>query len=223
MSSGHTQRSHLQSLSGRAASTSPGVPVAEPLPSLPIMAATRLQLELLLNDSVTDLRRVTEIILADPGATLQILRLIGEEFPDEEDRPRRIEDCIVSLSLARCYQAICASDGPHSGPHVAEWKHCRRLAECARELARNLEGFSPEEAYLVALLHRLGRFPQLLGWKSGTVLSNEANALGVMLAYHWNLPQCVLSAIREQQELEVAPKWTNFLTLADQLAEQCAA
>jgi HD-like signal output (HDOD) protein len=146
--------------------------------------------------------------------------LAGEEFPNPDDRPTRVEDCIVSLSLARCYQAICASKGPNNGPHVAEWQHCRRLAECARELARTLDGFSPEEAYLVGLLCRLGGFPQLLGWKYESSFSAEGDALGVMLACHWNLPDCVVSAIRDRQEPGSPSKWRGLVSLAHQVVEQ---
>lgn len=220
MQSGQSLRGRSTFLSNNFLTPSPQLPAADPLPSLPIMCTTRLQLDLLLNDSVIDLKAVTEVILADAGATLQILRLIGEEFPNADERPKRIEDCIVSLSPARCYQTVCSSEAPHAGPHVAEWQHCRRLAECARELARSLEGFSPEEAYLVGLLSRIGTFPQLLGWKGSDSLSQEADALGVMLACHWNLPQCVLSAIRERHGMEPSPKWTNILSLAHQLIEQ---
>jgi HD-like signal output (HDOD) protein len=195
----------------------------DPLPSLPIMAATRLQLDLLLNDSVIDLKGVADVILADAGATLQILRLIGEEFSNDDDRPKRIEDCIVSLSMARCYQTICASQISHSGPHVAEWQHCRRIAECARELAKNLDGFSPDEAYLVGLLCRLGTFPRLLGWKDDSSSSGESEALGEMLACHWNLPHYVVVAIQEQRESENSSKWKNILMLAHQMVEQSAA
>ncbi len=214
---------HVESLSLNVSSSSNASLVKDPLPSLPTMAATRLQLELLRNDSVVDLKNVTEVILSDPGATLQILRVVGEEFPNDEERPKRIEDCIVSLSLARCYQVICAAEISHSNAYVPEWQHCRRLAECARELAKELDGFSPEEAYLVGLLYRIGRFPQLLGWKSGSFLPAESDALGLMLACHWHLPQCVMVAIREHQEIETSPKWKSFLSLAHQLADQCAA
>jgi c-di-GMP-related signal transduction protein len=192
----------------------------DPLPSLPIMTTTRLQLELLLGDSVVDLKGVTEVILGDAGATLQILRLIGEEYPNEEDRPRRIEDCIVSLSMARCYQTICASNCGHAGSYVAEWQHCRRIAECARELARGMEDFPPEEAYLVGLLYRLGRFPQLLGWEIERTSPMEDEALGVMLAFHWNLPGYVVSAIKERQEAAGLSRWDKILGMADELACQ---
>jgi HD-like signal output (HDOD) protein len=199
---------------------SPAQSFGDPLPSLPIMTTTRLQLELLFGDSVVDLKGVTEVILADAGATLQILRLIGEEYPNEDERPRRIEDCIVSLSVARCYQTICGANSGPSGQYVAEWQHCRRIAENARELARDIEGFLPEEAYLVGLLYRLGRFPQLLGWEIEQTSSVEDEALGVMLAFHWNLPGYVVSAIREQQEEAGTSRWEKILRMADELASQ---
>jgi c-di-GMP-related signal transduction protein len=204
--------------SPRVSLLSPAHAFRDPLPNLPIMTATRLRLELLLADSVVDLKGVTEVILADAGATLQILRLIGEEYPNEDDRPRRIEDCIVSLSMARCYQTICASNCGHAGAYVAEWQHCRRTAEYARELAREMEGFLPEEAYLVGLLYRVGRFPQVLGWEIERTSPVEDEALGVMLAFHWNLPGFVVSAIREQQEATGSSRWVKILRLADELA-----
>lgn len=197
--------------------------LTDPLPSLPVMIATRLQLELLLNDPVIDLGAVTEVILGDAGATLQILRLIGEEYKNAEDRPNRMEDCIVSLSMGRCYQVVCGAGSSRSGSYIAELQHCRRIAECARELARSLVGFSPEEAYLVGLLSGLGKFPYLLGWKLDDSPSMEHEALGVMLACHWNLPEYLLSAITEKQEEASSPRWEMILLLAGEMAEQRAS
>lgn len=196
------------------------LPFADPLPNLPMMVTTRLRLELLLQHSLLDLRAVSEVILSDAGATLQILRLIGEEYPDEEGRPTRIEDCIVSLDVERWYDVLCASGMSHDASLVAEWQHCRRVAECARELAKRVVGFSPEEAYLVGLLYRLGGFPYLLGWNPSADTSGEHRALGVMLADYWNLPRYLVSAIQEQQQVSVSPRWANFLEVAQQLADR---
>jgi HD-like signal output (HDOD) protein len=192
------------------------------LPSLPILTTTRLQLELLLNDPVIDLKAVTDVILADAGATLQILRIVGSEFGEADDKPDRIEDCIVTLSTARCHQVICASSGPEPESYIAEWQYCRRRAECARDLAKTLDGVSPEEAYMVGLLHRLGSFPHLLGWSLHVASSDEYEAMGVMLAFHWNLPSYLVAAIKEKQEAVDSPKWGEILRLADQLMEEAS-
>lgn len=194
--------------------------LGDTLPGLPILATTRLQLELLLNDPVVDLKAVTEVILSDAGATLQILRTVGREFAATDGRPDRIEDCIVSLSAARCHQVVCAPHEAEAGSYAAEWQHCRRTAEFARELARSREGYSPEEAYLVGLLYRLGTMPQLLGWSLSESSSDEDRALGVMLAFHWNLPECVMLAIKEHHEETSTNKWREILQLADELARR---
>jgi HD-like signal output (HDOD) protein len=191
---------------------------ADTLPNVPTMVATRLQLELLFQESLIDLGAVTEVILSDPGATLQILRLIGEEYPQEEDRPTRIEDCIASLNMARCYDVVCASTIPHNSGVLEQWQHFRRVAQCAKELAKCVEGFSPEEAYLVGLLYEVGKLPRLLGWKSAGDSSNECRALALMLADYWHLPAYLLGAIRERQEAVTLSKWGEILQMAE-----CAA
>lgn len=211
-----------------------GVPLFESsdaLPQMPILAATRLQLELLLQERSVDLRAMAEIILADAGATLQVLRLIGEEYPGEEERPTRIEDCIVSLNRERWYEVVRASGTSHSAPLLAEWQHCRRIAECARELARCMDGFQPEEAYLVGLLFRLGKFPRLLGWRPVAELPRitadahlgEDHAVSLMLAEYWHLPEYLLSALREQAPAarpgQDAAGWGGILQVAQELAE----
>ncbi len=214
-----------------------GVPLLEAgdaLPCMPVLAATRLQLELLLQERSVDLKEMAEIILADAGATLQVLRLIGEEYPGEEERPTRIEDCIASLNRERWYEIVCAAGTSHSAPLLAEWQHCRRIAECARELARCMDGFQPEEAYLVGLLSRLGRFPRLLGWRPTAELARasiagaylgEDHAVSLMLAEYWHLPAYLLSALREQvpavqPRTDPALGWAGILHTAQELAER---
>jgi len=192
----------------------------DPLPSVPTMIATRLQLELLLQESPIDLGAVSEVILADPGATLQILRLIGEEYPNPEDRPTRMEDCLASLNMQHCYYVVCASTIPQNSGLLVEWQRIRRVAQCARELARCIDGFSPEEAYIVGLLHQVGKFPHLLGWDPAGESSHEQDALGIMLADCWQLPDYLLTAIREQRESIASSRWGDFLQMAQHVAEQ---
>lgn len=183
------------------------------------MAATTLQLELLLQEPLVDLNAIAEVILSDAGATLQTLRLVGEEFPNEEDRPTRIEDCIVSLNLECWYEAMRKQGVSQCGHLVAEWQWCRRVAGCARQLAWCFEGISPSEAYIVGLLHRLGEFPLLLGWNGVGKGPEEHLALGVMLADFWQLPTYLASAIQEQQATSGPAKWRELLQMARQLAE----
>jgi HD-like signal output (HDOD) protein len=184
------------------------------LPHVPALLSTQLQLELLLQESWIDLKAVSQVILSDAGATLQTLRMIGEEFPEKEGRPTRIEDCIASLNMDRFHEAVCASTLPHDSAARSVWQHCRRVAQCARELAQCLEGFSPEEAYVVGLLCEVGRFPRLLGWNTSRSFKGEQDVLGLMLAAHWKLPEYLVAAIREQQEPVACTQWTGLLQMA---------
>ena len=184
------------------------------LPDIPTMLGTRLQLELLFQDTWIDLAAVARVILADPGATLQVLRLVGEEYQTEEGRPSRMEDCLASLTMKRCFEVICASSIPQNSGILAQWEHFRRVAESARQLAQCGEGFSPEEAYLVGLLSELGQFPRLLGWNASDDSGIDQPAVGVMLADYWRLPDCLTEAIRERHDSSANQHWSEFLGMA---------
>jgi HD-like signal output (HDOD) protein len=189
------------------------------LPDIPTMSTTRLQLDLLLQESPIDLAAVSAVVLSDVGATLQILRLVGEEFTSDEGRPTRMEDCLASLSLERCYQAVAACSLAQDDLMLVEWQRLRRVAECARNLAEWTRGVSPTEAYLVGLLSEVGRLPELLGWGKPTRTTSEQVKVGVMLVEHWNLPCYLTSAIRGQHEESFNCPWSGFLTMAKRLAE----
>ena len=187
-------------------------------PGLPVLFSTRLRLELLLRESPVDLRAITDVVLADVGATLLILRIIGEEYVCVEDRPCRIEHCIVSLGVERCYELISSTNVSYDGWYVDEWQFCRRIAENARELAKTLDVFSPEEAYLVGLLHRIGTFPHRLGWTMDSFTGRGDQSVGETLANDWHLPHFLASALREQDNVACRPKWNAILMLANEIA-----
>ncbi len=198
----------------------PTIDTAEdPLPGIPAMLTTRLQLELLMQEPAIDLRAVSEVVLADVGATLQILRLIGEEYPCEEDRPTRIADCLVSLDSQSWYAAICGASLANNKEALELWQHFRRVALHARELAAQAGGLSPDEAYLVGLLCELGRLPEVLGWDTYTSIAEHETA-GILLADYWRLPAYLLAAIREQQHAAPCSRWNAVLLAAQWEVQQ---
>ncbi len=185
----------------------------DPLPDIPIMPATRLQLELLLQEPVLDLRAVSEVILEDLGATLQIFRLVGEEYAVEDERPMRIEDCIASLNRDSWFEAVCAATAVQNSRVLSAWQHAKRIGYCAEQLAADEESVRPGEAHLVGLLHEVGKLPELLGWQSGETAVQD-QALGAMLAEHWHLPHCVLAATQAQQQPAGLSVWPSLLEAA---------
>ena len=196
-----------------------GYASADPLPDVPIMLATRLQLELLLQEPVLDLRAVSEVILEDLGATLQILRLVGEEYAVEQERPIRIEDCIASLNAETWFEVVSRATLVQNSRVLRAWQHARRIGQLAEQLAGQEDGLRPGEGQLVGLLHEVGKLPQLLGWQTDAE-DREDRALGALLAEHWHLPGCVLAATREQGQSEVPSLWSGLLQTAHARAQQ---
>ena len=168
----------------------------DPFPTVPTLLATRIQLELLLGEPLIDLRAVSAAVLQDPGATLQVLRLVAAEsganetFKSRISSPIRMEDCLASLDAHAWFDAICAAtvDGDRPAPSelFAAWAHANAVAQCAMELAEWLEGYSPEEACLVGLLHELEDLPALLCWDGR--LFPELRSVEQM-ARAWGLPR----------------------------------
>jgi hypothetical protein len=185
------------------------------LNKVPVMSATVLGLEMLLQEPFVDLRRVSELILSDVGATIQILRLIGEEYDDPIDRPSRMGECIASLDVDTWFGAISArtfaDDWEHSAA-TAAWKHCRLIAQYAQLVSESIEEISPDDAYLVGLLHGVGTIPAALGWRF-----SDCDGRGALLEMEESLPLFVLAALRGTSDSPASPIWSFVLTSAHKL------
>ena len=193
---------------------------ADPLPDVPILLSTRLQLELLLQESALDLRAVSAVILEDLGATLQILRLVGEEFGCGEERPIRIEDCIACLDTRTWFEAVSAVTLEQNSRAADAWQHARQIGRYAEQLAGQEDDLRPGEARLVGLLHEIGRLPELLGWQRPAGTQENRTFVATMLAEHWHLPGCILDAGQEDQAAPSASQWTVILRAAHACAQQ---
>lgn len=188
---------------------------ADLLDRVPVMSATVLGLEMLLQERFVDLRRVSELILGDVGATIQILRLIGKEYDNPAERPTRIGECIANLDVDQWFGAISArtfvDDWEHSAA-TAAWKHCRLIAQYAQLVSESIEDISPDDAYLVGLLHGVGTIPAALGWRFC-----DGEDRDILLAMEESLPLFVLAALRGTCDSPASPTWSFVLTSAHKL------
>ena len=185
------------------------------LPDTPVMPETLLLLDLMVQETCVDLRRMSQLVLADVGATLQILRLAGRHYGTAEDRPTRIEDCISDLGLRACLKAVSAQTLSRHGRQnelAAFWEHSRDVASHARLVAQDMPDVDPEAAYLAGLLHGIGALPALLGWKDSGV--TDPALAGVRLAKRWSLPACVTELFKEMQLPEYATGWSGIVRKA---------
>jgi hypothetical protein len=182
------------------------------LPDTPVMPETLLLLDLMVQETCVDLRRMSQLVLADVGATLQILRLAGRHYGMAEDRPNRVEDCISDLGLRACLKAVSAQTISRHGRQnevAAFWEHSRDVASHAKLVAQDMQEIDPEEAYLAGLLHAIGSLPALLGWKDASVA--DPALAGVRLAKRWSLPTCVTELCNEMQLPGYPSGWSGIV------------
>jgi HDOD domain len=161
-------------------------------PPVPVPPVTRLQIDLLLNRSVLDLQAIVDVILADVGAALQVLRISAPIRTIADRRTGHIETCVLHLGRTGLRRALSVlPPSGFEGPNETTksfWLRSQIAAELARMLAKGRADISPNDAALAGLLHEIGRLPQLLGWRvPGIDLSNTI-AVGSALAEEWRLP-----------------------------------
>lgn len=181
---------------------------------VPVMPATVLGLELLLQDRCVDLRMATDLILRDVGATLQIMRLAGQEGSTAPDYPRSITACLVALDVSTWFSALSAHSLPFSKTpptYSVLWQHCRAVAQYARLIAESLGEVSPEQAYLAGLLHELENMPHLLGIVAEHQLKGN-------LALEQVLSRPLLAVLQSAKQNGTNSIWRYILASAHALA-----
>ena len=191
------------------------------LPGIPVLTKTLLLLELMVQERCVDLRQMSQLVLSDLGAALQILRLAGWEYGNAEDRPLRMEDCISDLGLEACLKAVSAQILAHDGRQhaIADfWDHSREIAQHSVQIAKQMLNVNPEEAYLAGLLHTIGLLPELLGWRESG--ETDAALVGLRFATRWSLPACVTEFFREIHFAGYPTLWSGIVREAHQRANR---
>jgi HDOD domain len=194
--------------------------LAHDLPGVPVLPQTLLRLELEAQERCVDLRGMSEVVLSDLGATVQILRLSALEC-DTDRRLTRIEDCISDLGLSACLEAVStqpvARDDRYNS--IAEtWAHSREIALYARLAAEDTPDVNPDEAYLVGLLHTIGLLPHVLGWGGSASSSIDPAYAGFQMARRWSLPQFAVEYFREIYADGSATPWPEIVHKAHRSA-----
>jgi hypothetical protein len=184
------------------------------LDEVPVMLATVFGLDMLLQEPNIDLRLVSELVLSDVGATIQTLRLVSREYEIASERPNRMCECIAGLDATLWFETlstrIFVGDKERSAT-TAVWKHCRLVAQCARFVAESMDDITPDDAYMIGLLHGIGAVPAALGWP-------ESQLWRAMSAMEDTLPPLVLAAIRSVNDTSCSSVWRFLLTAAHKLA-----
>lgn len=206
------------------ASISPSLSALYATPPIPVLAGTLLCLELLLLQQAPDLRSLTELLRSDPGAILRLYSLLAEEFPDPQDRPERLEECIASVPGERLLRSL-ATPMPVREEQlrmIAFARHASTIGWYARQAAASL-ALCPERAYLIGLLHSIGTLPAELGRTSPHSGSVSPAATAATLAHRHQLPDVVSIALDAVHREAAGSVWTAVIHAAHDLAARAEA
>jgi hypothetical protein len=191
------------------------------LPAVPVLPQTLLLLDLEAQKRCVDLRTMTELVLGDMGATVQIFRLARFEYGDAKARPNRIEGCIADLGVDCCMDAMSTQSGAGHGYSSAiadTWAHSREIAQYSRLIAEEMPDVNPDEAYLVGLMHTIGLLPSILRWSGGESHAFNPALTGYTMADAWSLPRSVVEFFTELQFGGRPTCWTEIVQGAHQRA-----
>lgn len=184
-------------------------------PAFPMLASTQFCMEILLRGSILDLQSIREVLTFDPCALLRIFAATAQEFANPEDRPQRLDECIVGLGTvglmrALHYTASTWEQQAHLGAFAERGVSLGRRAQSAAA-ALNL---CPETAYLLGLLHEIGRLPAELGWIEPAASVAEDSAMTAWLMVRYKLPPDLQKAIFCVQDVHQPSSWSILLQAA---------
>jgi hypothetical protein len=191
------------------------------LPAVPVFTETLLLLDLETQESSVDLHKISQLVLGDLGATLQVLRLAGREYGSSQARPHRIVDCISDLGVYPCLEAVSGQTVSRDSRHGAitgTWEHCKEIAQHSEMVADEIPGVNPGEAYLAGLLHSMGSLPAVLGWDEAESSAADAALRGFQMARQWSLPRVVLEFFSEMHLVGCRTKWSEIVRSAHRRA-----
>jgi len=196
--------------------------IADNLPQVPVLPETLLVMDLQRDAESVDLNGFCEAVLSDVGATILILRLIGLEYGDSDDRPGRIEDCIADIGIEACMRSAMHGVRTETGDYddiIEMWGHSTEIAKHCQRLADEKYGFNPSEAYLVGLLHDIGALPGVLGWGRSDLAGDYALS-ALKMAVRWSFPDFLKGYFYEAYMPGKNCEWTAMIAAAHDAANR---
>jgi putative nucleotidyltransferase with HDIG domain len=133
---------------------------------LPTLPQYVLDLNALLSSASVDLKKVGAVIRTDPSLSAQILRLCNSALFGLRRRVISIEQAAVLLGTERLRTLVLACSVMQfagkrlTGPQLSTfWQHSFLCALLSERVARQVDYFEKEQAYLGGLLHDIGQLP----------------------------------------------------------------
>jgi putative nucleotidyltransferase with HDIG domain len=217
------------------------------LPNLPLVAARALAM---LGRDDFSFAQIATLIETDPIVAARLVRLTHSAAFASLSRFDSVLTCLTRLG-AEELRLFLVETAVH---HVLEsrdaciaqmcrdlWRHSLAVAVLSRDLATAVHALHPDAAYLVGLLHDVGRpvlaatlldaEQRLLGTRTQrwimpsawlNIISGKHRSVGAAIAKKWGLPEPVAHAIRDSVAYDTGDRFAtvNVVLLADTLVKR---
>lgn len=169
--------------------------ITEPIEKLPVLPSTVVEIVSLDPDDEEYPTKVQEVVERDPSLAARVMIWANSAESGARAPVQTLPQAIMRMGAKRAAQMITSVSVMRvfvpSTPQMRNlWKHALQTATGARELARVAGGVDAHQAYLVGLLHDIGRFvmfstlPEALrrgeraAWGTDPLLDEEASVMG---------------------------------------------
>ena len=205
--------------------------------SFPSMPATGAKLLKMLEDPVTSVDEIEDVLRHDPGLTTNVLKLANSAYFGIPSKVSSVKQGVLLLGLKRLIQLVVAScvntvmDKPVPGydlPPGDLWRHSIAVSIAAEALVKDKKGIDAEDIFTPALLHDIGKLilghfvkdelddiekiagkgvPYVVAEKM--VLGTDHAEVGAQVLTQWSFPPEIIAAVRWHHDPDF-PEQTSF-------------
>lgn len=222
--------------------------VVKDVPTLPVIYQKLFQK---MQDPNVAVPEIAEIITQDPALTAKILHLVNSAFYGYSKKIKTISRAVVVLGFRAVRSAALAvsvfdyfADEESDGVNMLDfWKHSIAVATITRVLATELKFQQQDEAFIVGLLHDVGKLiekryfeedfqevctvatEQHLSWYECEKALFQINhaTIGKAIFRAWDFPPTVVDAVQfhhNPASSTKAPQLTALVHVADVISYQ---
>lgn len=185
------------------------------IPSMPVVLSQSLNL---IEDPNSNVKQIAALISKDMALTAQVLKLVNSAYYGFPSQITSIDKAMALLgfnTIKNLILSVSVKSMMMTNSGKALWEHSIRCAVACQMLSKSLGGIDPDEAYIIGLLHDIGKtvmenvnkeaFKEIVRLTSLGADSLQAEQMfygfthtdiGKALVEKWKLPLVVGSAIR---------------------------
>ena len=141
-----------------------------------------LELNTLLSKASVDLKKVARVIRSDPSMSAQVIRMCNSALISFRRRVLSIEEAAILIGSERLRTLVLTcSVMEFTGRQLSRaaeqsfWRHSFLTGMLSERIARWIEYFEKEQAYLGGLLHDIGMLPLLMVMAEEKALGDDVS------------------------------------------------